>query len=334
MYLVSILVSLYNEERYVERCARSCFEQSYSDLEFVFVDDASTDQSVTVLERVIEDYPERKPFVKIIHHNKNKGLAATRNSAFDNACGDFFCVVDGDDWLEADGVQRLVEGQIRTGADVVWGRAIMHTEEGEIELSEPRYQTLEEWRMCYFHFTQQLYMVNWRRLIRRELLEKHHIRHEEGLHIGNDKQFMPLIAYYADSFCVIDDIVYHYERRNPSSRTYKSSHGIYDLFAHTREIESMRRVIAFLADKEPAYLEAAQSSKLERLLIYRKEAIRNRSLKGFKIMVKWIQETPEVYLNSIDWNSSSIRIKLKSNYYFSRLFFVAKNMMRNIIGNL
>jgi len=58
--MVSILVPLYRVEQYIERCARSLFEQTYSDLEFVFVDDCSPDRSIEVLRKVMEDYPERK----------------------------------------------------------------------------------------------------------------------------------------------------------------------------------------------------------------------------------------------------------------------------------
>ena len=82
-YKVSVLVSVYNVEHYIERCARSLFEQTYSNLEYVFVDDCSTDNSVIELERILKDYPEKEKSVRIIHHEKNRGLAAVRNTAFD-----------------------------------------------------------------------------------------------------------------------------------------------------------------------------------------------------------------------------------------------------------
>jgi glycosyltransferase involved in cell wall biosynthesis len=300
-------------------------------LEYIFVDDASADNSMGELERVIKEYPEKESAVKIIRHEVNRGLAATRNTAFDNAHGEFVCVVDADDWMEPDGIERLVTEQVATGADVVWGKALMHTDYGVQELSEPSYKDLMEWRICYFRFTEGLVMVNWRRIIRRSLLEEYHIRHEEGLQIGNDKQLMPLIAYYAQSFSSIDAVVYHYERRNPSSRTYKSSHGGYDLFAHTREVESMQRVIRFLADKEPAYLETAQFAKLEKLSRYRKEALQNASREGFEVMVNYIMETPAIYREHIGWRTPSLITGLKMNYEVSRLCAMGKRLVKRII---
>lgn len=329
-YKVSVLVPIYDVEPYIERCVRSLFEQSYSNLEYVFVDDCTTDNSIDVLKRVIKDYQEKEESIKIIYHEWNRGLAAARNTAFDHASGEFVCVVDADDWMEPDGIERMVTEQVATNADVVWGKALMHTEDGVVELSEPKYKNLEEWRMCYFRFTQGLVMVNWRRIIRRSLLERNHIRHEEGLHIGDDKQLMPLIAYYAKSFSSVDAIVYHYERRNPKARTYMTSHGEYELFAYTREIESIRRVVRFLADKESAYLETAQFAKLERLLHYRSEAVRHGSRKGFKIMVKWIMETPSKYRESVGWADDSFKVRRKSNYAFSRLSYLCKKMLRRL----
>lgn len=323
-YKVSVLVSVYCVEQYIERCVRSLFEQTYSNLEYVFVDDCSPDNSMSILERVMKDYPDRETSVKMVRHEMNRGLAAARNTAFDHATGEFVCVVDGDDWMELDGIERMVDEQVVTSADVVWGNALAHTKEGEIMMSEPKYKNLEEWRMCYFRFTRDYVMVNWRRIIRRSLLEKYHIRHEEGLHIGDDKQLLPLIAYYAESFSSIDAVVYHYERRNPQANTYKYVNGGYDLLAFTREVESMRQVIRFLADKEPPYLEAAEFSKLERLLEYKQDAVGHASREGFQIMVNWIVETPAKYREHIDW-VNPFKIRLKSNYTLCRFLYLVRN---------
>ena len=67
-YKVSVLVAVYNVEPYIERYARSLFEQTYSNLEYVFVDDCSPDNSVGILERVMKDYPERAASVEIIRN--------------------------------------------------------------------------------------------------------------------------------------------------------------------------------------------------------------------------------------------------------------------------
>lgn len=323
-YTVSLLVSFLNAERYIERCARSLFEQTYPFLEFVFVDDGSTDKSVEVLEQVIRQYPDRKASARILHHDETRGLSAARNTALDHATGAFVCFVDADDWMERDGIAQLVAGQVATGADVVWGKAMMHSDDGERILQEPDYRDLEAWRRCYFQFTTGLVMVFWRRMIRRSLFEKYHIRLEEERNVGDDKQVMPMIAYYAESFSAVDAVVYHYERRNPASMTYGPSHGHYQLHSYTREIESMRRIVHFLSDKEPGYLETAQCAMLERLLAYRKEAIAHASREGFRTMVRWIWETPAPYRDRYGWKRLSWKTWKMSVYSLSRLMYLSK----------
>ena len=111
-YKVSVLVPVYGVERYIERCARSLFEQTYPNLEYVFVNDCTPDGSVVVLKRLMEEYPERKPFVRIINHERNRGISATRNTALDYASGEFVSFVDSDDWLESNAIELLVKRQM------------------------------------------------------------------------------------------------------------------------------------------------------------------------------------------------------------------------------
>ena len=68
---VSIVVTIFNREKYLKDCVCSLFEQTLNDMEFIFVDDASTDNSLMILEKLLEKYPIRKNNSKIIHLNKN-----------------------------------------------------------------------------------------------------------------------------------------------------------------------------------------------------------------------------------------------------------------------
>ena len=79
--LVSILVPIYNVENFIEKCSVSLFEQTYKNIEYVFVNDCSPDHSIEVLEKVAKNYPNRINSIKIINHDVNKGLAGARNTA-------------------------------------------------------------------------------------------------------------------------------------------------------------------------------------------------------------------------------------------------------------
>ena len=106
--MVSILVPVYGVEKYIERCAVSLMEQTYEDIEYIFVDDASPDLSVAVLEEVVARYAKRKSMVRVLHHAQNRGLSAARNTAVDAAVGKYMLHVDSDDYLATDAIEKLV----------------------------------------------------------------------------------------------------------------------------------------------------------------------------------------------------------------------------------
>lgn len=122
---VGILVPFYQVEPFIERCARSVLEQTYSDIDYLFIDDYSTDRSLTILKQTLEDYPTRKDSVQIIQNSSNLGLACCRNIAVE-ACSDpFLFWVDADDWITPDAIAQLVALQKQSDADIVTGRTML-----------------------------------------------------------------------------------------------------------------------------------------------------------------------------------------------------------------
>ena len=97
---VSFLVPVYNVSAYIGRCARSLFEQTFDDIEYIFVNDCTPDDSMERLEAVIEQYPERAGQVKIINQEQNQGPGTARNVALLAASGEYVCCVDSDDYVE------------------------------------------------------------------------------------------------------------------------------------------------------------------------------------------------------------------------------------------
>lgn len=119
MVKVSVIVPIYGVEAYIERCARSLFEQTLEDMQFIFVDDKTPDKSVEVLQRVIEDYPERKANILIVKHEENQGSCAARKTAIRYAEGEFVAHCDSDDWVDLDLYQKLYEKAKQDESDVV-----------------------------------------------------------------------------------------------------------------------------------------------------------------------------------------------------------------------
>ena len=72
MPLVSVCIPIYGVEKYIEKCARSVFEQTYENIEYIFVNDCTKDRSMKILDTVINEYPNKKSNVQIVNHEKNK----------------------------------------------------------------------------------------------------------------------------------------------------------------------------------------------------------------------------------------------------------------------
>ena len=105
---VSVLVPVYGVERYIGQCAESLMEQTYKDVEYIFVNDCTRDDSIGRLNQVLERYPERRIQVRIINHEKNMGLGMARQSGLNAATGDAVVNVDSDDYVAREMIEKLV----------------------------------------------------------------------------------------------------------------------------------------------------------------------------------------------------------------------------------
>lgn len=116
---VSVIIPIYNVEKYIERCARSLFEQTLDNIEYLFIDDCTPDNSVSILEGVLNNYPQRKPQVVIHRMDKNSGQAAVRKWGIQNATGEYVTHCDSDDWVDHDMFRAMYEKGKTEDADVV-----------------------------------------------------------------------------------------------------------------------------------------------------------------------------------------------------------------------
>lgn len=121
MYMtkVSVIVPVYNVSNYIERCARSLFEQTMTDIEFIFVDDCSSDNSIEIVKSVLKDYPSRIDSVIFCNHETNKGLPTARKTGVEISHGKYIAHCDSDDWIEHDMYETLYDIAERNDSDIV-----------------------------------------------------------------------------------------------------------------------------------------------------------------------------------------------------------------------
>lgn len=217
MVKVSILVPIYGVEKYIEKCARSLFEQTYQNIEYIFVDDCTQDDSIVVLRSVIEKYPERESLVKIVHHDKNRGLSAARNTAIEQSSGDYIMHVDSDDYLELDAVEKAIDKALSDNADMV----IFDMNNVFTDAVIRGYADVPDNKMEYMH-----------RIIRRDspvclcgglysrsLYIDNNVWAIDGLNYGEDYVTKPRLVYYAHKITYLPEALYNYVQYNSSSYT-------------------------------------------------------------------------------------------------------------------
>lgn len=317
MYKVSVLVPFYNPGQYFERSVRSLFEQTYQHLEYVFIDDSSTDGSAHLLKSLVKEYACRPDRIIIAHHETNLGIAASRNEAIEKATGDFVCFVDADDWVEPDMVEQLVTKQTEGDYDMVWCDAVMHTDDGERPLVEPCYKDKHEMMMAYSNMVAGYIMVLWRRLIRHSLFQDHNIHCIPGCNYSEDKLLLVQAAYYTRTFGHLEKALYHYNRLNQSSLVAKQSKKFQtELFR--QEFASWEAVENFFSNKEAVYYQQIAVAKLHYLKRAAQQALDSSSHKGFRLAVRHLNDTDAAFWPENGWSRGWKHRLLYGNYYYMR----------------
>lgn len=119
MYCVSVIVPFHNVERYIERCARSLFEQTLENIEFIFIDDGSTDNSLSILQDVMSNYPKRYDSINVIQHAHNIGVARSRIEGYNFAHGEYVIHCDSDDYVDKRMYEKMHVFAKRGDCDIV-----------------------------------------------------------------------------------------------------------------------------------------------------------------------------------------------------------------------
>lgn len=228
MLKVTIAIPVYNVERYIGASLLSAFNQTYPNIEYLVIDDRGQDKSIDIVKNIIKEHP-RGSDVRILVHEKNLGTGATRNSAIDNATGDYLYFLDGDDTIAGNAISVLVNVLDGRDIDVVEASFQKLSNEGELletkdfvsdyysgDLAICRW--MEEYRMYYDGFP-------WNRLFNLEFLRSNNIRCFPN-HRNEDVFFSFKIVIYAKSFMTIPTITYNYYMR-PGSTVHQKINEYY-----------------------------------------------------------------------------------------------------------
>ena len=213
--LISICVPVYSVEDYIERCARSLFEQTYAEIDYVFVDDGSPDRSIEILSQVLLDYSEREKAVKIIKHDHNYGVAVARNTAIRHAVGDYILWVDADDSIDPHLVEKLYMKQNETNADIVcYDIKIIFNNHIGFFINGDYHDGRELVKKMLLREAPHQLCGH---LIKKSLIVDNDVKCEENINQSEDYQMMIQIAYFANNVATLHEALYYYDRSREDS---------------------------------------------------------------------------------------------------------------------
>lgn len=265
---VSIGVPVYNAAKYIERCACSIFMQNYEDLDIVFVDDCSVDNSVAILEETLKRFPQRKKQTQIIRLMKNQGVSVARNTLIDTFEGEFVVFVDADDFLTKNAIDLLISKQKEENSDMVTGKIIMKFSNFEKTIEEPRFNHPEE--MMMHIVSQPANHYNWARLYRKSVIVDNKIRYKMGMHMGEDWLFLVSVVMHLKVISIINEIVYIYDCTNEESAMHRLANS--QVFAKymLMDLKTLHEIYKLIGNYGKDYinsLEKMMSQRIEKGLI-------------------------------------------------------------------
>jgi glycosyltransferase involved in cell wall biosynthesis len=244
--LVSILVPIYNVSKHIEKCLVSLFEQSYENIEYVFVNDCSPDNSIEILKSTIKYYPQREAQIKIISHTVNKGLAETRNTALLNATGEYITHVDSDDFIELDMIELMIKKAAENDADMI----LCNANEVHTNTKKKLYNNFYADKDKYLKLLleRDTLVTIWGRLIKRELLVSNKIFSIGGLNFGEDYVTVPRIVFYSKKIVKVEKNLYNYVKCNTNSYTHNIKNESLDDIIKANNI-----LVDFFRDKDISF---------------------------------------------------------------------------------
>ena len=219
--MVSIVVTAYNVERFIEQALRSCLSQEIDDIECIVVEDCSTDNTAAIIEQMAK----KDQRCRVIRNSTNIGAGASRRKGINAARGEYILLLDGDDWLESDFVTTLHKKAIETGADIVSGGIKIVRENGAWEATSYGNCTCEGIdKVARFWGEKVVFMNN--KLIHRKLHEL--VPYCERRFIEDTPTIIPQL-YFANKVVYVDNTGYSYRMHN-ESLIHKASSFEYALF--------------------------------------------------------------------------------------------------------
>lgn len=211
MPLISIIIPVYNVEKYLEKCVESVLSQTFNDYEIILVDDGSTDKSG----KMCDEYSKKCTCIKTVHQ-PNKGLGGARNTGIENSTGKYLVFVDSDDWIKNDMLEYLVEKAESTDADIIcFGMDYVDDAGNTIHTILPTEKDEEIFTLSEYAVFPYINPYTWNKMYKCSLFVESGIKFPERLWY-EDLCTTPKLMLKANKFLLLNKSFYQYLQRSNS----------------------------------------------------------------------------------------------------------------------
>lgn len=211
---VSVIIPVYNTEKYLAACIDSVLQQAYVSLEIILVDDGSTDSSSSICNAYAQDYPNIKAI-----HIQNSGPATAKNEGLKLAQGNYIALTDSDDKMEPLMLHKMVTAGYEHHADIICCNYKQIDENENISHLNSTYKQYvldHEEGLVHFFSKDKIYSQCWTKLYKRQMLIDYHIENDSGLRTDEDFIFNIRAFVKAQTTVIIDEPLYVYTHRQNS----------------------------------------------------------------------------------------------------------------------
>ncbi|WP_418696867.1 glycosyltransferase family 2 protein [Bacteroides sp.] len=212
---VSVIIPIYNVASYVGDCLLSVLNQTYRDIEVIIVDDKSEDDSMLIVKALLKKEKSALT-VKIVTHEKNRGLSAARNTGIEHSTGDYLYFLDSDDEITADCIEKLLNGVKTERVDMVVGDYVVQGSKDFYPPLKLRTSLIEgNKKIVRMYMREKIYVMAWNKLVRKSFITKNQLYFKEGL-IHEDCLWSFQCACKAEVLAIVKEVTYIYKVRGGS----------------------------------------------------------------------------------------------------------------------
>lgn len=284
---VSYIVPVFNTEKFIGRCVRSLMEQTYPYIDYIFVNNGSTDGSVAILREAITHYPNRQSRVKIIENSINRGSATARNQGLDVAEGDYVMFADSDDYVNTDYVESMVAEAERTNADIVYCDFFESYEDGDRLIKQD--YGVDPMECACSMLSRAMHGSTCNKNFRRKFLLHVDLKFVDGADLFEDVGWNVRLMACKPKLAYISKAFYHYVKFNPHSIIQSMMDSAYSRSRCLQRIRNVDVACKYMEAKGLMNVERIRTSSRQWMLLAKNDLIGD----NFYSLKRWIVTFPE-----------------------------------------